>query len=154
MEKIKYRKAKLEDLSVLYEFEQQIIATERPFDPTLKPGHINYYDLKEKILETTSEVIVAVSGADVVASGYGSIRKPENYLNFDRFVYMGFMYVRPAFRGRGVIKGLISELEEWARSQNIREVRLEVYDDNAGALKAYDKAGFKRHVITMRRALE
>ena len=153
MNEVKYRKAKLEDLPVLYEFEQQIIATERPFDPTLKPGHINYYDLREKILEDASELIVGVSGDEVVCSGYASIRIPEEYLDFERFAYMGFMYVRPAFRGQGAIRGLIVELEQWALSQNITEVRLEVYDDNAGALRAYDKAGFKRHMVVMRRRI-
>ncbi len=153
MNEVKYRKAKLEDLPVLYEFEQQIIATERPFDPTLKPGRINYYDLREKILEDASELIVGVSGDEVVCSGYASIRIPEEYLDFERFAYMGFMYVRPAFRGKGAIRGLIVELEQWALSQNITEVRLEVYDDNAGALRAYDKAGFKRHMVVMRRRI-
>ena len=153
MEKIEYRKAKLEDLPVLYEFEQQIIAAERPFDPTLKPGHINYYDLKAKVLESTSEVIVAVSGDKLVSSGYGSIRTPKNYFIFDQYVYMGFMYVRPEFRGRGVIKGLIERLEAWAVSQNIKEVRLDVYNDNAAALRAYEKAGFKKHMIEMRREI-
>jgi len=151
MDKIEYRKARLEDLPILYEFEQQIIATERPFDPTLKSGHINYYDLKAKILETASEVIVGLSGEEVICSGYGSIRTPEDYIKFDRYVYMGFMYVRPEFRGKGAIRGLIVKLEEWALSQNITEVRLEVYDDNAAALRAYEKAGFKRHMVEMRR---
>ena len=154
MEKIKYRKARLEDLPVLYEFEQQIIVTERPFDPTLKPGHINYYDLKAKILEKTSEVIVGMSGDEVISSGYASIKTPEPYLDFDRYAYMGFMYVRAEYRGKGVIRRLIVKLEEWALSQNINEVRLEVYDDNAAALRAYEKAGFKRHMVEMRRRIK
>jgi len=153
MEKITYRKALLEDLPILYDFEQGIITAERPFDPTLKPGHINYYDLKQKILEDTSAVIVGVCGAELVCSGYASIRTPKPYLDFDRYAYMGFMFVRPKYRGRGAIKGLIAALEQWALSQNIKEVRLEVYDNNAAALRAYEKAGFKRHMVEMRRRI-
>ena len=37
------RKAILEDLPILYEFEQGIIAYERPYDVTLKSDPINYY---------------------------------------------------------------------------------------------------------------
>ena len=39
------REATLKDLHTLLEFEQGIIAAERPFDGTLKEGEIHYYDL-------------------------------------------------------------------------------------------------------------
>jgi hypothetical protein len=43
------RPARIDDLDTLYRFEQGIITAERPFNETLKPGHINYYDLKEML---------------------------------------------------------------------------------------------------------
>ena len=45
MNEIKIRKASIVDLEQLLAFEQDLIKTERPFDPTLKPDPINYYDL-------------------------------------------------------------------------------------------------------------
>ena len=45
MEQVKIRKATLSDLDVLLGFEQNIIETERPFDPTIKEEDTNYYDL-------------------------------------------------------------------------------------------------------------
>jgi hypothetical protein len=41
------RSATTNDLHALLQFEQDVIETERPYDPTLKTGYINYYDLKE-----------------------------------------------------------------------------------------------------------
>ena len=46
MNEIKIRKASLLDLEQLLDFEQDLIKTERPFDPTVKPDPVNYYDLK------------------------------------------------------------------------------------------------------------
>ena len=75
MSKINIRKARLEDLNILLEFEQGIITAERPYDPTLK---------------------------------------------------------------------------EWCLSQKITELRLDVYNDNPSAIRAYEKVGFKKHLLNMR----
>lgn len=39
------RIATLKDLPTLLAFEQGVIEAERPFDPTIKAGNINYYDI-------------------------------------------------------------------------------------------------------------
>jgi hypothetical protein len=48
MSKINIRQARL-DLNILLEFEQGIITAERPYDPTLQEGKINYYDIEKMI---------------------------------------------------------------------------------------------------------
>ena len=45
MNSIHIRKALLSDLATLLEFEQGIIAAERPYDPTLKKEKIQYYNI-------------------------------------------------------------------------------------------------------------
>ena len=47
------------DLEQLLIFEQGVIAAERPFDPTLKSGPINYYALPELISSPYSQLVVA-----------------------------------------------------------------------------------------------
>ncbi|MDF1868512.1 MAG: GNAT family N-acetyltransferase, partial [Saprospiraceae bacterium] len=54
------RPATLDDLETLFEFEQGVISAERPFDATLKPEKINYYDLSALIQSSDSEVIIAL----------------------------------------------------------------------------------------------
>ncbi len=60
------------------------------------------------------------------------------------------MYVVPDRRGKGVIQKIIEALKQWAISQNITEMRLEVYQNNLAAIKAYEKIGFTKHMIEMR----
>ncbi len=60
------------------------------------------------------------------------------------------MYVDPAYRGKSVNQQIIETLKQWALGRGITEMRLDVYYDNAPALKAYEKVGFKKHMIEMR----
>lgn len=154
MNQIICRIAKTEDLPVLLEFEQGIIRIERPFDPTLDKDPISYYDIKKLIFSNDAEVIVAVDGTKIVGSAYVKIKKAAPYLKHENYAYLGFMFVEPEYRGRGINRMIIEELHTWTKSRNLTEVRLEVYNDNDSALRAYEKAGFKRHMITMRIGLD
>ncbi|MEQ8712637.1 MAG: GNAT family N-acetyltransferase, partial [Cyclobacteriaceae bacterium] len=56
----------------------------------------------------------------------------------------------PAHRGKGVVSLIISSLTDWARTQGISEIRLDVYSDNDPAIRAYEKAGFSKLLTEMR----
>jgi GNAT superfamily N-acetyltransferase len=150
MSKINIRKARLEDLNILLEFEQGIITAERPYDPTLKEGKINYYDIEKMITAAHIEVVVAEIGAKIVGSGYARIEAAKPYLNHDNYAYLGFMYTDPRHRGKGINAIIIEALKEWCLSQKITELRLDVYNDNPSAIRAYEKVGFKKHLLNMR----
>ncbi|GAA3597202.1 GNAT family N-acetyltransferase [Flavivirga amylovorans] len=148
------RKATLNDLPVLLEFEQGVITAERPFDPTIKGGDINYYDINELITSQYSDVYVAESNGDIVASGYAKIKTDRHYLKHAYQGYLGFMFVSDTHRGQGLNKMIIDALLKWCKARNIYEIRLDVYDDNIPAIKAYEKVGFKKHMINMRLDIE
>ena len=150
MEDLIVRPAEIGEIDVLYGFEQGIVKTERPFDPTLKPGEIHYYDLRELVLSPDSEVLVAVADDRIVGSGFADIRRADDYLRHERYAHLGFMYVVPEYRGRGVIRAILEELKRWSLARGVNELRLEVYDANGAAVRAYEKAGFKPHVLKMR----
>ncbi len=150
MEKIEVRPALLEDLEVLLDFEQGIIQAERPFDPTLREDPIHYYDLKEMILSDRAHVVIAESAGQIVGSGYAVVKKARPYLDHREYSYLGFMYTAPEFRGKGVNRKIIQVLKDWSIQRGLQEIRLTVYVDNLPAIKAYEKVGFKQHMIEMR----
>ena len=150
---IKIRPAKEDDIDTLLEFEKGIIETERPFDTTLKDGEIHYYDLVELIRSPGSAVVVAEIDGQLVGSGYAQVRKADPFLKHTYFAYLGFMYVRPAFRGKGINQSLLEALISWVKSKGISEIRLDVYDENIVAKNAYLKAGFKPILLTMRKGI-
>ena len=150
MNEIKIRKAALTDLEQLLIFEQDLIKFERPFDPAIKPDPVNYYDLKAMLTVSYIEVAVAEINNKIIASGYARIDKSKPFLKHGHHAYLGFMYVLPEYRGKGINKQIIDHLKNWAASQNINEFRLEVYYGNISAIKAYEKIGFSRYSLEMR----
>lgn len=147
---IEIRKAVETDIEILLSFEQGIVDVERPFDTTLKEGEIHYYDLIELIRSKKAEVLLAVTNNEIVGSGYAKILPAKPYQKYAEYAYLGFMYVKPSFRGQGINQKILHGLMDWARSQNLTEVRLEVYDENIIAQKAYLKTGFKPNFMEMR----
>ena len=154
MEKIIIRQANSSDLEILLRFEQGVIQAERPFDPTLKQGSLHYYDIEELIHAPHIELVVAELNGQLVGCGYARIEKAKPYLQHSQYAYLGFMYTDPAHRGKGINKLIIESLKRWTLSQNITEMRLEVYYNNSAAIIAYEKAGFTKHMIEMRMPLK
>ncbi|WP_316803778.1 GNAT family N-acetyltransferase [Pedobacter nototheniae] len=147
---ITVRQAQEKEIDTLLEFEKGIVAAERPYDSTLKPGEIHYYDLLELIKLSEAEVLVAEINGEVVGSGYAKILTAKPYLKHTQFAYLGFMYVKPEFRGNGINKVILNALLNWAKEKGISEIRLEVYEENIAAKKAYAKAGFTPNLLEMR----
>lgn len=148
------RSATLEDLPALKACEQGIIAAERPYDHTLKPDPISYYDLGELVQSEDAEVAVIEIDGNIIATGYAHKRPSKVYVASDHHAYLGFMFVHPDHRGRGLNRVLIDHLTEWARTRGLPELRLEVYSNNAPALRAYEKTGFKPYITEMRLNLD
>ena len=152
---IHIRPATTADLPTLLQFEQGVIAAERPMDPTIKEGPINYYDLPAMIASPDIQLLVAELDGTTIASGYARIEPADrHYLKYTQRAYLGFMYVLPTHRGKGVNRLIIDALRQWARSRNITELVLEVYELNEGAIRAYEKAGFHGHLLQMRSPIQ
>ena len=144
------RPATPNDLPSLLNFEQSLINSERPFDETMIAEEFHYYDLALLIEDPEAEVLVAEVDRVPVGSGHVRIKEGDHYNQFERFAFLGFMYVEPEHRGKGINQMIISELIKWASDRGLKECRLQVYDENIVAIRAYEKSGFKRLLTTMR----
>ncbi|MBC2839060.1 GNAT family N-acetyltransferase [Robiginitalea sp. SC105] len=147
---IQIRPATREDLPALLELEQALIRDERPFDPTIRPDPVHYYNLPALLGDPDTRVVVATAGGQVVATGYATKKEPRHYLDHQAYAYFGFMYTRPAFRGRGINGRIMDDLRQWAVSRGLTEIRLTVYKGNEPAIRAYEKVGFSGHILEMR----
>ncbi|HLZ85919.1 MAG TPA: GNAT family N-acetyltransferase [Puia sp.] len=143
------RPATTADIPTLLRFEQSVIAAERPFDPTLKENPV-YYDLPALIASPDTQLLVAELDGAIIGSGYARIEKANPMYKHSHHAYIGFMYVDPGHRGKGINQLIIDGLRQWAHGRGITELRLEVYYDNEAAIRAYEKAGFTRLWIQMR----
>ena len=154
MNNVFIRKATGKDLNALLVFEQGVIEAERLFDKTLKDNPIHYYNLKEMMNDPNVHLVVAELNHEIIGSGYARIESAKPYLQHPKHAYLGFMYVCPEERGKGINQEIIEALKQWSLLKNITELRLDVYKNNAPAIKAYEKAGFSQHMIEMRMGIE
>jgi GNAT superfamily N-acetyltransferase len=60
----------------------------------------------------------------------------------DRYCYVTSVYVRPEHRRHGVLSSLMSEIEAWAKSRGLTEMRLHNSTLNAATRSAWDQLGF------------
>lgn len=151
MNTIIIRSACHNDMEKLLFFEQELINAERSFDPTLNKSDVKYYDIDKMMTSPDIELLVAELDGEVIGSGYARIDDAKPYFKYAKYGYLGFMYVDPKFRGRGIVHKIIEKLTEWTTSKEITELRLEVYQTNESAIKAYEKLGFTSHYIQMRK---
>lgn len=137
------------DLDTLLSFEQALIDFERPVDGTIKGGDIHYYDLEKMISAASVEIVVAESAGEIIGCGYASIEESKPYLTHRQHSYLGFMYVVPEHRGKGVNRQIIDKLKRWSISNGVTQMRLEVFAGNPAAIKAYEKVGFAARLLEM-----
>lgn len=153
MQTAQIRIATIEDLPILKTFEQGVINAERPFEPQLKAEKINYYDLVTLITSEDVHLVVAELGGELIGSGYVRIEKAKPYLKYSFKGYVGFIYVAPEYRGKGIVKLVLSALEEWSDSQGIDALHLDVFSLNTSAIRAYEKFGFRPNLVDMRKMI-
>ena len=144
------REATKNDLPVLYHFMDELVEAERPMDITIKDGKVIYYDLESFIKSDDTVLYVAELNGELVASGYAKIKPDRIYLKHDNHGYLGFMFVPAKHRGNGYNKLIVDTLLTWCKTKNINEIRLDVYETNPSAIRAYEKVGFSKHLINMR----
>ena len=146
---LKIRKATLNDLEILLEFEQLLIDYERNLTSHIKDGNINYYDIESFIKKPDATVIIAETNGEIIGSGYALISSNKTYKTPDKYVYLGFMYVKEEHRGKGVNKRIMNKLIEWGKKSGHHIFKLDVYSNNSSAINAYQKAGFKGEELNM-----
>lgn len=144
------RKATKNDLPVLDTFMDDLVNAERPMDVTIKEGKVVYYDLESFITNEDSVLYVAELNGELVATGDAKIESNKTYLKHANHAYLGFMFVPEKHRGNGYNKLIVDELFAWCKNKNVHEIRLDVYNSNPSAIRAYEKVGFEKHMIHMR----
>ncbi len=147
---IKIRKANKLDLDTLRVLEQGVIEAERPFDATLGDNPIHYYDLEGLLENPSALLLVATHKNTIISCGYGLEKSARHFLNHEKYAYLGFMFTVPEYRRQGLNARILVKLKSWAIARGLEEIRLTVYNENSAALRAYEKVGFKRHMIEMR----
>ncbi|WP_445359639.1 GNAT family N-acetyltransferase [Microbulbifer sp. ANSA005] len=147
---LNFRTALIEDLPDLLKLEQCLIEAERPYNSSIKAESAFYYDMEKLILSDDSHLLVVEIEGEVIGTGYAQIRSSKISLVHERHAYLGFMYVSPAHRGKGINSKLIEKLITWGKKNGVQDFYLDVYSQNSSAIKAYEKVGFQPSLMEMK----
>ena len=91
----------------------------------------------EKLLQ--EDVAFFVMRHDGIPAGCGGVK-----LFGTEYGEVKRMYVRPQFRGLGLAKLMLTYLQEYAREQDVRLLRLETGIHQREAIGLYERMGFRR----------
>jgi GNAT superfamily N-acetyltransferase len=80
-----------------------------------------------------------VGYTDTVPVAIGGLRRYD-----DETVELKRMYVRPAFRGRGLSRVVLAHLEELAATMGARRIVLETGNRQPEAMRLYETSGYER----------
>lgn len=79
-------------------------------------------------------------------------RKPSFYI--ERKVCNLFqIFVEEEYRNKGVGTELIRTFIRWGKSRGTKTIKLQVYEKNTTAIKAYKKIGFRNSKTEMRKRI-
>lgn len=71
-----------------------------------------------------------------------------------RRVYLGYLAVQARYRGRGVGGRLLDAIEEWARDQGAELIATDTnLRSNVGAVEFYERHGYERQAVILRKRL-
>ncbi|MFN3391290.1 MAG: GNAT family N-acetyltransferase [Meiothermus ruber] len=105
-------------------------------EPLYPPKSRHGYSVEKLIQQEVAFFVAYLNGQPV---GCGGVQ-----LFGDEYAELKRMYVRPAFRGRGVGKKLLTHLQAHAYERGLRVLRLETGVFQTEAIGLYQSFGFRR----------
>jgi GNAT superfamily N-acetyltransferase len=143
---IAFRRATPDDIDAVLRLRLALLH-EYPEHPIYGRLHPNAEALARPVfaaqLASGNEVVFLAERAE---AAIGVLRAVEAaaapFLVPDRYCYVSSVFVVPAFRRRGVLRGLLARAMEWASDRGLGELRLHSVGTRANASGAWDALGF------------
>jgi len=122
------RRATLADLDALLALERRAFTTD----------HLSRRQYRRHIDSESARVLTAVDASGLLGKAVVFFRHNSDIARLYSIA------VADAARGRGIGEALVRAIERVARAHGCRRLRLEVRQDNAGAIRLYERLGYRR----------
>ena len=99
----------------------------------------------EMIAHEDQRLLVAEQDGQIVDCALASVKsaEPMPFLRPRRFVYVHDVVVDESHRGGGVGRALMEGVAEWARSRDVTDLELHVWEANREAISFYESLGYR-----------
>ncbi len=137
MSGLKIRAATKADGTLVYSFVRDLAEYERLLDDVAATQG----DIERALFEPNPRVFCDIAEWDGAAAGFALW-----FYNFSTFrgrhgIYLEDLFVRPAFRAKGIGKALLASLATRAVAENCSRVEWSVLDWNEPSIKFYESLG-------------
>ena len=133
------RRANLTDLRQLVEFT---LREAKEAEGISKDNEIVRRGIRTALEDESVAVYWVVQSKNNETVGNISVVKEWSNWNAGYYWWIQSMYIKPEYRGRGLMKMLIQTVRESARQGQALDLRLCVHKKNERAIRAYVKSGF------------
>ncbi len=96
-------------------------------------------------------VFLAFEGATAIGYLAGAVEDAPTFRNFEKQAELQNMFVRAEYRSQGVGRALVNAFLEWCYARNIKNLRVEVLENNPRAFEFYRELGFEKYVMVLER---
>ena len=121
--------------------------TVSPRDPEALDRFFSELQRGKLLTEPGAEAFVAT--IDGEPCGLVSVHPDEDYFTGHPRAYVDILVVAREAEGKGVGRALMDHVERWARDRAFREVVLDVFAGNQGAIAFYGRQGYQPDHIRM-----
>ena len=128
MTDFRIRRATPADLDALLALERRAFTTD----------HLSRRQYRHHIGSASARVLAAVDASGLLGKAVVFFRGGSDVARLYSIA------VADAARGRGIGEALVRAVERAARAQGCKRLRLEVRQDNAGAIRLYERLGYRR----------
>mgnify|MGYP001321860143 CR=1 FL=1 len=143
------------DLEAVLQLDQELIRHDLHFDPTLDPNWSFSEEgmawFRERISGRDGIVIVAVCEGELVGYLCGGRCEAESFRRTRPMAEVDCMYLREAFRGRGVGEKMMERFREWCSENGVGRIRVVACAGSAGAIRFYRRMGFEPYDLVLER---
>lgn len=112
-----------------------------------------FADLQRGKLLTEAGAEAFVATIDGEPYGVVSVHPDEDYFTGHPRAYVDILVVAQEAEGKGVGRALMNHIERWARDRAFREVVLDVFAGNQGAIAFYERQGYRPDHFRMAKPL-
>lgn len=121
--------------------------------PSLKNADVWVSFMLAGIKERSVEVFVAQKDKEPVGFFYLTYPTGERYQTSECYAVIHDMYVKQAYRKKGIGTRLMEEAMKRIKKRDMENVKLSVLSENFNAVRFYEKFGFKVYRYGMRKEI-
>jgi GNAT superfamily N-acetyltransferase len=122
--------------------------------PLVENGDAVWRKSIEKIIDGRFGILKGATIDEELAGFVTAItRFAPDYLGGKKVGYISHLYINPSFQKSGIGRLLVHDVEIWLKSKNVQSLEIQVLTTNLGGIEFWEKVGYKKELIQMRKCL-